>query len=178
MDRAALDAALELGLSVGGWCPKGRLAEDGTIDPRYPLVETPSADLAQRTEYNVRDSDGTLILHRGKLTGGTALTAALAALLQKPLLLIDLSNSPGPEDVRRFTEENRIETLNIAGPRESGEPGIYGEAKEFLRLVLFFLKPHVLNALLLMCKAQQPRIPRLRNNNEPPHHPCVFLRLK
>ena len=62
MDRAALDAALALGLPCGGWCPRGRLAEDGPIDPRYPLRETPSGDYRQRTEWNGRDADGTLRL--------------------------------------------------------------------------------------------------------------------
>ena len=62
VDRAALDAALALGMRCGGWCPAGRWAEDGPIDPRYPLRETPSGDPAQRTEWNVRDSDATLIL--------------------------------------------------------------------------------------------------------------------
>ena len=65
MDRAALDVALENDIACGGWCPKGRLAEDGPIDAKYPLTETESPLLTQRTEANVRDSDGTLILSGG-----------------------------------------------------------------------------------------------------------------
>jgi len=74
VDRAALDAALELGLPCGGWCPRGRRAEDGGIPDRYPLAETPTAGYPDRTARNVRDSDGTLILGRGALRGGSALT--------------------------------------------------------------------------------------------------------
>src|SRR3989442_8006923 len=74
VDRAALDTALALGLTCGGWCPRGRRAEDGPLPARYPLRETPSASYPERTEWNVRDSDGTLVLHHGRLRGGTALT--------------------------------------------------------------------------------------------------------
>ncbi|PSQ85488.1 MAG: molybdenum cofactor carrier, partial [Bacteroidetes bacterium QH_2_63_10] len=74
VDRAALDAALAFNVPVGGWCPKGRRAEDGQIPDRYPLEETPSEAYEQRTAWNVRDSDGTLIITDGSLEGGTALT--------------------------------------------------------------------------------------------------------
>src|SRR4051794_33669346 len=67
VDRAALDAAMQLRIACGGWCPLGRLAEDGRIPERYPLVETPSDDVAQRTEWNVRDCGAVLVLFRGKL---------------------------------------------------------------------------------------------------------------
>ena len=76
-DRAALDVALELKIPCGGWCPKGRRAEDGRIDDRYPLKETPSTDYRVRTRLNVEESDGTLVITRGPLTGGTALTIKL-----------------------------------------------------------------------------------------------------
>src|SRR5437660_8666127 len=88
VDRAALDVALELGLPCGGWCPRGRKAEDGVIPDRYPLAETPSPSYRQRTRWNVRDSDGTLILVRGRPTGGTALTLASARRLGKPVLVV------------------------------------------------------------------------------------------
>ena len=77
VDRAALDVALELGIPCGGWCPRGRRAEDGALSARYPLMETPSDDYVQRTTWNIRDSDGTLILTRGEPTGGTAQTALI-----------------------------------------------------------------------------------------------------
>ena len=73
-DRAALDFAIDHGIEHGGWCPKGRWAEDGAIAERYPLKETPSADVAQRTEWNARDSDGTLVITEGAPVAGTALT--------------------------------------------------------------------------------------------------------
>ena len=136
VDRAALDVALELGLSCGGWCPHGRQAEDGPIAPRYPLQETPSADSAQRTEWNVRDSDGTLLLSRGELTGGTAWTVECAGRFAKPCLILDLAERPVPEAVRTWALDHQVRLLNVAGPRESRSPGIYAQAVPFLRAVL------------------------------------------
>jgi hypothetical protein len=138
VDRAALDAARTAGLPHGGWCPRGRLAEDGPIDPGYPVVETPSADYAQRTEWNVRDSDATLVVARGRPTGGTALTVTLARRHGKPLLVVDLSRDPSPDEVALWIEGRAIGTLNVAGPRESQRPGIGKEAQGFLE-VLFRL---------------------------------------
>jgi hypothetical protein len=91
VDRAALDVARELGLPCGGWCPKGRRAEDGPIPARYPLVETASASYPQRTRQNVLDADGTLILTMTPPTGGTALTIRIAEGNDKPYLVVDLS---------------------------------------------------------------------------------------
>ena len=124
VDRGALDAALECGVPCGGWCPKGRRAEDGFISDRYPLKETDSTDYRQRTEWNVRDSDGTLILHRGPLEGGTALTGDLAALHDRPCLSVELGKEEKTEHVRKWLEVHHIRILNVAGPRESKNPGI------------------------------------------------------
>lgn len=128
VDRAALDWALANGAACGGWCPLGRLAEDGIIDLRYPLRETPETDPAQRTEWNVRDSDGTLIVSLAKrLVGGTRLTEVLAERLAKPHLVLaktDGDLSAQVEALRRFIAENGIQVLNIAGPRASGEPSV------------------------------------------------------
>lgn len=135
VDRAAMDTALALGIPCGGWCPRGRRAEDGRIEDRYPLTETPSGETAQRTEWNVRDSDGTLVLAREKPTGGTALTIRLARRLGRPFLVFDLESGGDPERVRSWIRQHRIETLNVAGPRESKCPGIYREAAAFLRSV-------------------------------------------
>jgi hypothetical protein len=90
VDRAALDAALELGIPCGGWCPKGRKAENGAIPARYPFVETPSGGYSQRTRWNIRDADGTLILSWGKPTGGTLLTVKECRSAGKPHVVIDL----------------------------------------------------------------------------------------
>jgi hypothetical protein len=132
VDRAALDAALEAGILCGGWCPKGRIAEDGRLPSRYPLRETPSESYAQRTEWNVRDSDGTLILTRGPLDGGTALTEKCAGKLGRACLVIDLAEAPAPEVISDWLRECKISVLNVAGPRESESLGIYREALEFL----------------------------------------------
>ena len=142
VDRAALDVALELGIPCGGWCPKGREAEDGPIAARYPLIETPAAGYAQRTEWNVRDSDGTLVLTRGEPTGGTAMTIAIAARLREPCLVLDLAGPADPSSVQGWANANTIAVVNIAGPRESGSPGIYAQAVLFLRQVLSGRKPN------------------------------------
>ena len=132
VDRAALDAALESGLAIGGWCPRGRRAEDGAISNRYPLLETPSEAYPERTEWNVRDSDVTLIVTRGDPDGGTALTLRLAKSMGKPVRVIDLESPPFATMVRDWLQELQPAVINVAGPRESSQPGIYAAAKAYL----------------------------------------------
>ena len=132
VDRGALDAAIALGIPHGGWCPQGRLAEDGPIPLEYKLTETDSADYAVRTEQNVLDSDATLILCRGRPSGGTELTRRLALRHEKPLLVVDLEVPAEFGSVRRWLSETPVGTLNVAGPRESQSPGISVRACEFL----------------------------------------------
>lgn len=136
VDRAALDAAGALGLPRGGWCPRGRRAEDGAIPPAYPLCETASSDYVSRTRRNVREADATLILCRGDLSGGSGLTAALARRLGKPVLVVDLAGAGGTRRVRAWVRRHRVEVLNVAGPRESKCPGIQRQATRFLLRVL------------------------------------------
>ena len=136
VDRAALDIAIELGIPCGGWCPKGRLAEDGVIDLHYPLHETESPEYPVRTEMNVKDSDATLIITEGPVTGGTARTLELAKKHKKSFLVVDLSKRIDPAIVKKWLEFNMVGTLNIAGPRESKVPGIHDRAIEFLRRIL------------------------------------------
>lgn len=136
VDRAALDAALDAGVAIGGWCPKGRRAEDGQVPPPYPLQETQSADYEERTRLNVRDSDGTLLLHAGELRGGTRWTAAVAGELGKPLLLVDLDVAPDPRGARDWLAAHHVRVLNVAGPRESERPGIGVLAQRFLQALL------------------------------------------
>ncbi len=136
VDRAALDAALALGVPVEGWCPLGRRAEDGPIPPRYPLQETPSPAYAERTAWNVRDADATLILARGAPTGGTALTVDLAESLGKPLLVVDLGETRDAEPAAAWLRAHEVQVLNVAGPRESTVPGLYPEARAFVERLL------------------------------------------
>ena len=136
VDRAALDAAIELGIACGGWCPKGRPSEQGPIPDHYPLTETPSADPAQRTEWNVRDADATLIIARGKLTGGAALTRRLARSTERPCLVIDDAGETSAAAVRAWLNEHAVRTLNVAGPRASTDPQIYELARQLLRSAL------------------------------------------
>jgi hypothetical protein len=133
-DRGGLDAAIELGLDHGGHCPRGRRAEDGVIPARYRLVETESREYAVRTARNVRDSDATLLVTRGTPTGGSALTADLARRQGKPLLHLDL-DAAGPAAagrLRGWLADTGAEVLNVAGPRESGCPGIAAAVRALL----------------------------------------------
>jgi hypothetical protein len=136
VDRGALDAAIALGIPHGGWCPRGRLSEDGRIPEQYLLSETNSPDYAFRTEQNVLDADATLILYRGRISGGTELTLRLAQQHARPHLLVDLDAPAPPAEVRRWIEEHAVETLNVAGPRESQSPSIGMMARDFLWSVL------------------------------------------
>lgn len=136
VDRAALDVAIAMGIPHGGWCPRGRLAEDGPIPDCYKLRETNSPDYPVRTEQNVLDSEATLILTRGRPTGGTELTLRLARRHGKPHLVVDLSDPPAASVVADWLAEQAVETLNIAGPRESQCPGIAAAAGEYLKGLL------------------------------------------
>jgi hypothetical protein len=136
VDRAALDVALELAVPCGGWCPRGRPAEDGPLDPRYPLTETPWWGYSQRTEWNVRDSGGTLVLIGGQADRGTQLTIELANRLGRPSLVLDLAEQASPAAVQEWAERHQVRVLNVAGPRESASPGIYLQAARFLRRVM------------------------------------------
>jgi len=124
VDRGALDAALGEDFPCGGWVPGDRMAEDGVISDRYPLTPLPNGNYQQRTRLNVVDSDGTDILYEGFLGGGARLTRDLCELLNRPCILINAREAPGPievaEVILKFIEDNNIGTLNVAGPRASG----------------------------------------------------------
>lgn len=131
VDRAALDAALAAGLAVGGWCPRGRWAEDGRIDDRYPLRETPLARVSQRTLWNIRDSDGTLVLTSDRPRGGTALTVRAAAVA-RPRLIVDPADAGAVRQAHAWLAANRIKWLNVGGPRASENAQIYPLAFRFV----------------------------------------------
>jgi len=139
-DRAALDVALDLGITCGGWVPKGRLAEDGEIPVGYPnLVEAADAEPNTRTALNIRDSDATLILSQGELHGGSMFTASKAVKVGKPYLHVDLARLSVPDAVREITRWlalTRPATLNVAGPPVSDDPLIYSKTKRVLEAVL------------------------------------------
>ncbi len=136
VDRAALDIAREFRIAAAGWCPQGRRAEDGRLQECYPLKETPTAEYAQRTEWNIRDSDGTLVLTRGRPSEGTAFTIEVARRLGKPCLVLDVAENPDASQVGAWARTHQVRVLNVAGPRESKCPGIYQHAYTFLRQVL------------------------------------------
>lgn len=136
VDRAALEAAIAIGIAHGGWCPKGRRAEDGAIPSRYDLTETDSGDYSVRTEQNVIDSDATLILYENKMSGGTLLTFKITQRYSKPCLTIRIDQASKNKDafkpVAEWLDLHSPETLNIAGPRESTFPGIQERAFDYL----------------------------------------------
>jgi len=136
VDRAGLDAAMGAGISVGGWCPEGRLAEDGRIPDRYPVTELESPEYGARTERNVVDSDATLVLNMGKLSNGTLLTVQLAQKHRKPVLVVQLEDNPDPTAVSSWADTYGVRVLNIAGPRESKRRGVYELALRFMRRLL------------------------------------------
>jgi hypothetical protein len=129
VDRGALDAAIEIGVECGGWCPAGRLAEDGTIPSRYPVIELANAGYAERTQRNVADSDGTLLFLDGRPVGGTRETVECCVEMQKPYLTIDGGRIEieqainfGLQFIAKLPSAGATITLNVAGPRASQWP--------------------------------------------------------
>ncbi len=135
-DRAALDFALENKIEIGGFVPKNRRAEDGRLSPHYPnLTETASRNYAERTALNVQNSDATLIVSHGRLSGGSQLTKKYAEKHQKPFRHVDFLASTieeAAEKARKWLASVNCQRLNIAGPRASTDAEIYEKTKEFL----------------------------------------------
>jgi hypothetical protein len=145
-DIAALDVALKHNFPHGGWCPKGRRSEDGPIPARYNVFETPSASYLQRTERNVRDSDGTVVFTlAAKVTGGSLRTIEFARKHGKPC--IHIASQGGFFDdpalrLQKFVAEQNIKRLNVAGTRESKEPGIHRWVMQVLENAFFWTENH------------------------------------
>ena len=141
VDRAALDAAIELGFQYGGFCPKGRLAEDGIIPDKYKLTELSSSQYLMRTFENVKTSDGTLIIHAGTVSGGTIKTKDYCEKGSKPFFAINLLEDLKkiPVNFDNWIKENHIIIMNVAGPRES-EVSIYDRTFALLIDVLLQFK--------------------------------------
>ena len=139
-DRAALDIAVKLGITHGGWIPKGRLAEDGVLDGKYQLQEMETSKYNRRTEQNVIDSNGTLIISHGALTGGSEYTREIAIYHSRPWLHIDLNDTmafQAAEKIRTWIAENEIKVLNVAGSRASKDPGIYNATADILETTFY-----------------------------------------
>jgi hypothetical protein len=147
VDQAALRAAASLGIAIGGWSPPGRVCDDGVIPANFPLKETPddrspdAPDIprSQRTEWNVRDSDGTLVLCLGPLAdadAGTRFTADCATRYRKPIFVADPADLVDARRVREWIDAHGVQTLNVAGPSEQNCSGIGDLAETFVRQVL------------------------------------------
>jgi len=137
-DQAALDAAIELDIPHGGWIPKGRITENGPLPSKYDLAEMPTTSYPARTQKNILESDGTLILSHGKLTGGSAYTREIANQNAKPCLHIDLDEKGAfmaSSEITAWVMDNNIAVLNVAGPRSSRDPKIYDKVKGIIKTV-------------------------------------------
>lgn len=142
-DRAGLDVALWHQFPHGGWCPRGRKAEDGPLAGQFQLVETPTSNYLQRTEWNVRDTDGTIVFTLSPIvTGGSLRTLEFARKHKKPFLHIHRGMYQPDSAVQQFISTHGIKLLNIAGSRESKEPGIHQWTKEVLDRALFWGESH------------------------------------
>ena len=142
-DRAGLDVAIRYDFPHEGWCPKGRKAEDGRIGGQYRLKETPSAGYLQRTEWNARDSDGTVVFTLARtISGGSRRTIQFVEKHRKPWIHIFSGTYQPAEDLQKFVQLHGIRRLNIAGSRESKEPGIYRWATNILESAFFWSEHH------------------------------------
>lgn len=138
-DQAALDAAIKYSFPHGGWIPKGRRTEDGPLSTEYNLQEMSTSSYPKRTEQNIIDSGGTVIISHGQLTGGSKLTDKLAEKHKRPCLHIDLNKTPtfiAASIIHAWTALHKIETLNVAGSRGSGDPEIYRDVKYIIEGVI------------------------------------------
>lgn len=134
-DRAALDFAIARNIPYGGWLPRGRKTEDGALDLKYRLREMPTTDYAKRTEQNVIDADGTVIVFHGFPVAGSALTLEFTRRHERPCLPIDLKETSPEKAAERLVSwlgENRIRILNVAGPRAGRDPAIYSAVMNLL----------------------------------------------
>jgi predicted Rossmann fold nucleotide-binding protein DprA/Smf involved in DNA uptake len=133
-DRAALDFAIAHKIPHGGWCPRGRLAEDGVIPSKYKLIEMKSARYDARTRKNVREADGTVILStRKEMSGGTLYTFEYAQKKKKPCLcLLGIPVKAAAKQLRQFIQQHHIKVLNVAGPRASKEVRVYATVIQVL----------------------------------------------
>lgn len=148
-DRAALDAAIQLRIPHGGWVPAGRLADDGIIPRKYHLAEITSSVFPERTEKNVRDSDGTLIMNHGRLADGSQLAREYALKYDRPCLQINLKVTPAPKALPTIVDwiiRNRIEVLNVTGAKARRDTDIY--AKTY----------HILCSVIALCLYEPERI--------------------
>jgi len=139
VDRTALDVALKHGIECGGRCPAGRVDEFGRIPDHYPVQELAAGGFTERTLQNVKDSDGTVIIYPGKLSGGTEQTVRFCIELQRPHQLIDaskISAKVGAKLISDFVREHKIDVLNVAGPRQSEWPEGYDYAYRALNAFL------------------------------------------
>ena len=137
-DQGALDAAIKLGIPHGGWIPKGRLTEKGPLPDKYELTEMPGTSYTLRTQQNVIDSDGTLIISHGELTEGSDYTRKMALKHHRPWLHINLNKTPAFKAanlISSWIKENTIEILNVAGPRESKDSLIYQDVSKIIESV-------------------------------------------
>jgi len=144
-DRAALDIALKLNIDHGGWIPKGRKTEAGPLEEKYLLKEMPTADYKERTQKNIIDSQGTVIISRAELSGGSKLTQSYAQVIGRPNCFLNLSYTQeyeASEILRQFIMENKIQILNVAGPRLSSQPWIYQDVRTVLEVTLYQLFLH------------------------------------
>jgi hypothetical protein len=142
VDRAALDTALKKHVPCGGWCPEGRIAEDGIIPERYPVLELVGAGYNERTRKNIQEADGTVIIYFAQPSGGTETTLLYCLHQKKPYLLLDareLDTGRAAQRIKEFADSLSGGTLNFAGPRASGESSAYQYASSAIEkfLVLY-----------------------------------------
>ena len=158
-DQAALEAAIKLGIPHGGWIPKGRLTEKGTLPPKYKLTEMPDSSYASRTEQNVIDSSGTVIISHGPLTEGSEYTRQMAIKHHRPWLHIDLNKTPAFKSatlISSWINKNSIEILNVAGPRASKDSQIYSAVMKLVESVYY----------LQLLKTSPPEEDNMKNHDQ------------
>jgi hypothetical protein len=134
-EQAALDTAMKLGISHGGWIQKGRRTQSWTLPEKYQLQEMTTSSHKKRIEQNVIDSDGTLIISNGRLSGASDYSRQMALDHQRPLLHVDLTQlniGQAAKLIHSWIELHHIDVLNVSGPLSSEDARIYTLTLEVL----------------------------------------------
>jgi hypothetical protein len=169
VELAGLDVAVKLGITHGGWAPRGMRNEQGPLPERYDLQEVPALGFKHAMKQNIMNSDGTLLVTRGRKTDETRFAVETTLSHQRQLLHLDLSQYSSFEAASlasSWISLQRIRVLFITGPSAERDPRLYHQARKVLETAFYLgfvktgLHPNLPTATLLSDHEPQKDLPR------------------